>query len=682
MPRPRLLTLTLSWAFSTAAAAGEDPLWRARHALETGDPERAVALTAAWLHQDWSAAPRRRPEAVALHVEARVRGLGEGPELVAGLRPRWEAEPDDPELRLALAAALAAGPGPDCGELEPLLFPRPPAPWAMASTAIERRLAEPCGWTPAPLVPAVDPATAPEAELWILQDIVKEGVLEERDAYRLEDWYRAHPAALALPGNLFAARLSGPGLPIARLALEAAAQRAGESDDPMAVYGALQVARWQGRDERGLARRMDQLQPGWTHGDHQSDGTRAWMPPAPALEAELLRRLHEAARHDEPRVALHALKALRSELPPTPEALAAWHGQLGAVYAAMDRGAKALAAYEDAWLADPTDRTAANRFAWAAAEQDKKVDLALEAITAALATPPAFSARAGGLGAWSTHRDWSAHEEGLMRDTRAWLLYRKGRLHEARDELRRALFLLRSESGSLHMHLGLVLVALDQEEEALFHLGRGLAVADPEYDDLALIAAATEAAAALWTGHRWQPGGLEAWIAAQRPQPPARMEPVVLPADRPEGAAGGAGAQDILAATWVGDPLPDLELLGPGGRARISSVAGWRVVDFWAAWCGPCVEGLPALKDRVAAEAGLSLVVVSVEDAPPDWGRWLGDAERATGLWAGPAILETLALPGVPATFLIDPAGTVQAVQLGGGGLDWLDAALEARPAD
>jgi tetratricopeptide (TPR) repeat protein len=530
-------------------------------------------------------------------------------------------------------------------------------------------------------VPVLDlspyPPDAPDIELRRFQDALQRGVIEEPLAWRLEDWYRAHPAALALPGSVYSSSLSGPGLPIARLALEAAVQAAAESDDPMAVYGALTVLRWRGADERELARRMDQLQPGWSHGDHQSDGISTWMPPARPISPELQRRLHDAAAR-EPVDALRALRALRADLPEEPRILAAWHLRMAQTWEGLGREGRALRAYEEAWLADPTDSELANRFAWAAAEQNRRVAIGLEAVTAALATVPRFSVREGGLESWATHRAWSAHEQALIRDTRAWLLYRQGRLHEARDELRRALLLLRTDSGTVHMHLGLVLAALDEPEAALFHLCFGLGVADPTYLDLELMDEAHRAASALWSARRWQPGGLDAWIDTWRQDQTERLVPVALPADLDD-QPGPTEAEvaELLAATWLDAPLPDLELLGPSGRARLSELGGWRVVDFWAAWCGPCVEGLPGLKSLVAAREDLSLVVVSVEDAPPVWEEWLGGAPRTHGRWGGPAVLEQLSLPGIPATFLLDPEGRVRAVRLGGvASTAWLEEAL------
>jgi len=71
-------------------------------------------------------------------------------------------------------------------------------------------------------------------------------------------------------------------------------------------------------------------------------------------------------------------------------------------------------------------------------------------------------------------------------------------------------------------------------------------------------------------------------------------------------------ATNVLAAPPT-DTLPDLD-----GKAR--SLAEWRgqvlAVNFWATWCGPCVEEIPELVRLQDAfgDRGLQWVGVAVED--------------------------------------------------------------------
>src|SRR6266404_6418809 len=71
-------------------------------------------------------------------------------------------------------------------------------------------------------------------------------------------------------------------------------------------------------------------------------------------------------------------------------------------------------------------------------------------------------------------------------------------------------------------------------------------------------------------------------------------------------------------APIAGKPMPDFDLpADQGGHVSLSDYKGKvLVLNFWASWCGPCVEELPSL-DRFAktfAGKGVEVVAVSVDD--------------------------------------------------------------------
>lgn len=80
--------------------------------------------------------------------------------------------------------------------------------------------------------------------------------------------------------------------------------------------------------------------------------------------------------------------------------------------------------------------------------------------------------------------------------------------------------------------------------------------------------------------------------------------------------AGVAAAKDAVLRPWpAGQPTPALQLVGLDGRARdLASLRGKVVVvNFWASWCGPCVDELPAL-GTLAERDGVTVVGVNYKE--------------------------------------------------------------------
>jgi thiol-disulfide isomerase/thioredoxin len=99
------------------------------------------------------------------------------------------------------------------------------------------------------------------------------------------------------------------------------------------------------------------------------------------------------------------------------------------------------------------------------------------------------------------------------------------------------------------------------------------------------------------------------------------------------------------------------------------------LLDFWAIWCGPCIEELPHLKELYAKTDRAKFEIVGiVGDSQPNT---LTDAiDRHAITW--PQILsddtnkikETYGINGYPATFLIDTEGIIIAKNLRGNELE------------
>ena len=130
-------------------------------------------------------------------------------------------------------------------------------------------------------------------------------------------------------------------------------------------------------------------------------------------------------------------------------------------------------------------------------------------------------------------------------------------------------------------------------------------------------------------------------------------------------------------ASWTKSTPPPFELAGPEGEPVALAERRGRVVmlNFWATWCGPCIEELPSL-DRLAtalADEPFELIAVNMGDSPEALGAFLdrlgldpgftialdvdGDVTREWGLFA------------YPTTVLLDAEG--RAVRVRYGATDW-----------
>jgi cytochrome c biogenesis protein CcmG, thiol:disulfide interchange protein DsbE len=132
-----------------------------------------------------------------------------------------------------------------------------------------------------------------------------------------------------------------------------------------------------------------------------------------------------------------------------------------------------------------------------------------------------------------------------------------------------------------------------------------------------------------------------------------------------------AGARPAARASpLVGRPIEiAAEDLG-GALVRIDASGTVRVVDFWATWCDPCREQIPALA-RLAStygEKGLDVYAVSFDEDKAQVQAFLArNPVTFAVLWdkGGARLAERLEVYRLPTTLVIDRAGVVRFAHVG-----------------
>lgn len=135
----------------------------------------------------------------------------------------------------------------------------------------------------------------------------------------------------------------------------------------------------------------------------------------------------------------------------------------------------------------------------------------------------------------------------------------------------------------------------------------------------------------------------------------------------------------------VGEAAPDFSFtLADGTTTRLSDLRGTPVVlNFWATWCLPCIEEMPAIEQVYReAEGDLAVLAVNRNELPAAIARFAPTVNVSFPLIAdlGGTIGDRYTVTSLPTTYFIASDGTIHARHIGALSAQQLAEQIEALP--
>ncbi|NCG19558.1 MAG: redoxin domain-containing protein, partial [Rhodobacterales bacterium] len=382
-------------------------------------------------------------------------------------------------------------------------------------------------------------------------------------------------------------RAMSPSLKPARKSLMASAITWSNSDDPVyAHYGAQVLQAAGSKKAEDAAAHALELRP----------STAATS----RLYSEVINQVYEADQRPTHELALAGLDALAPKVADDADATAVLLQLRADRLEGMGRVDEAIEARRGQLLGMDDPGNAGNGWAYEASLRGEHLDDALTLVEAALAgLAKATWNQTYGL----TFAEWSERQDVNLsnyQDTRGWILYKLDRPEEAVEALTAAA--RANPSGVVYAHLGLAHAALNQDGLAFAFLSTSITQGIQEPD---LAAEVVQVLKPLFARlGAWQPDGVDGYLASLVEEAEETGEEAATAAESPAGHS------------LIGQELPISVAKAMEGGDLSLQHDGILVIDLWATWCGPCVQGMPHLQSvaKEYADQGVRVVGLSVDD--------------------------------------------------------------------